>query len=94
MAPLDEGVVARIVDMFVAAGATAKVSSIRVNGRFKTYDKQTTAERCLREVAVIDATADNERIVFAGDPPNYAPVFGFFRHSVGVANLRLFKLPH
>ena len=57
---------ARIVDMFVAAGATA-VSSIHVNGWFGTYDKLTMAERCLREVAGIDMTADNERIVFAGD---------------------------
>ena len=59
---------ARIVDMFVAAGATAKGSSIHVNGWFKTYDKLTMAERCLREVAGIDMTADNARIVFAGVP--------------------------
>ena len=52
------------------------------------------AERCLREVAGIDMTADNERIVFAGDSPNDAPMFGFFRHSVGVANIRRFELPH
>ena len=94
VAPLDEAAVARIVDMFVAAGATAKVSSIHVNGWFGTYDKLTMAERCLREVAGIDMTADNERIVFAGDSPNDAPMFGFFRHSVGVANVRRFELPH
>ena len=94
VAPLDEAAVARIVDMFVAAGATAKVSSIHVNGWFGTYDKLTIAERCLREVAGIDMTADNERIVFAGDSPNDAPMFDFFRHSVGVANVRRFELPH
>ena len=93
MAPLDKAAVARIVDMFVAAGATAKVSSIHVNGWFKTYDKLTMAERCLRKVAGIDTTTDNERIVFAGNPPNDAPMFGFFRHSVGVANARRFELP-
>ena len=94
VAPLDEAAVARIVDMFIAAGATAKVSSIHVNGWFGTYDKLTMAERCLREVAGIDMTADNERIVFAGDSPNDAPMFDFFRHSVGVANVRRFELPH
>ena len=94
VAPLDGAAVALIVDMFVAAGATAKVGSIHVNGWFGTYDKLTMAERCLREVAGIDMTADNERIVFAGDSPNDAPMFGFFRHSVGVANVRRFNLPH
>ena len=94
VAPLDDAAVARIVDMFVAAGATAKVSSIHVNGWFGNYDKLTMAERCLREVAGIDMTADNERIVFAGDSPNDAPMFGFFQHSVGVANVRRFELPH
>ena len=94
VAPLDEAAVARIVDMFIAAGATAKFSSIHVNGWFGNYDKLAMAERCLREVAGIDMTADNERIVFAGDSPNDAPMFDFFRHSVGVANVRRFELPH
>ena len=69
-------------------------SARSMNGWFGTYDKLTMAERCLREVAGIDMTADNERIVFAGDSPNDAPMFGFFRHSVGVANVRRFELQH
>jgi hydroxymethylpyrimidine pyrophosphatase-like HAD family hydrolase len=30
-------------------------------------------------------------VVFAGDSPNDAPMFGFFQHSVGVANVRRFE---
>jgi hypothetical protein len=29
-------------------------------------------------------------VVFAGDSPNDAPMFAFFDHSVGVANVRRF----
>ena len=34
------------------------------------------AERCLREVAGIDTTADNESIVLAGDSPNISAFSG------------------
>ena len=34
--------------------------------------------------------------VFAGDSPNDAPMFGYFPHAVGVANIRAFtgRLAH
>ena len=34
--------------------------------------------------------AERERFVFVGDSPNDAPMFEFFPHSVGVANVRRF----
>jgi hydroxymethylpyrimidine pyrophosphatase-like HAD family hydrolase len=34
--------------------------------------------------------AERNRIVFAGDSPNDAPMFGFFPNAVGVANVRHF----
>jgi hydroxymethylpyrimidine pyrophosphatase-like HAD family hydrolase len=39
----------------------------------------------------IDAAADREAIVFAGDSPNDAPMFSYFPNSVGVANIVEFK---
>ena len=39
----------------------------------------------------IDPEADNRAIVFAGDSPNDAPMFGFFENAVGVANLLEFR---
>lgn len=89
--PLAQESVARIVSIFERFGATAKVSSIHVNGWFGTYDKLTTSCRFLREELDLDADAAAETIVFVGDSPNDAPMFGFFPNAVGVANVLRFK---
>ena len=92
VAPLPEAEVARIVALFEAAGATAKVSSIHVNGWFGDYDKLSMTRRCFAELFESDLDAVNDTCVFAGDSPNDQPMFAFFRHSVGVANVRDFAL--
>jgi HAD superfamily hydrolase (TIGR01484 family) len=89
--PLPPASVKRIVEIFEQQGATAKVSSIHVNGWFGGYDKLTTSLRMLRDEFGIDAAADPEVIVFAGDSPNDAPMFGYFPNSVGVANVMRIK---
>lgn len=93
VAALPPGDVARVVRMFEDAGASAKVSSIHVNGWFGDYDKLSMTELCLSEVFGISVDKDNEAIVFVGDSPNDSPMFSFFRNSVGVANVRDFDLP-
>jgi hydroxymethylpyrimidine pyrophosphatase-like HAD family hydrolase len=84
---LDAAAVERIVDSFVRDGATANVSSIHVNGWYGDYDKLSMARRFLSEALQVDPNAGGEAIVFVGDSPNDAPMFGFFSHSVGVANV-------
>jgi 3-deoxy-D-manno-octulosonate 8-phosphate phosphatase KdsC-like HAD superfamily phosphatase len=91
VAPLRQSDIDRIVDIFEAAGAVAKVSSIHVNGWFGDYDKLTTTRIMLHECFGIDFEADKERFVFVGDSPNDAPMFAAFPHAVGVANLRDFE---
>src|SRR3569832_210397 len=81
--PLPLGDVARIVEIFEANGATAKVSSIHVNGWFGDHDKVTMTRRALREAFGIDADADREHILFVGDSPNDAPMFEQFPFFVG-----------
>jgi len=66
------------------------VSSIHVNGWIGRYDKLGMTRRFLSEVFRIDLDAERERFVFAGDSPNDAPMFAFFPHAVGVANVRAF----
>jgi HAD superfamily hydrolase (TIGR01484 family) len=88
---LPDAEVVRIVDLFQEAGATAKISSIHVNGWFGNFDKLTMARRLMREVFEIDIDANNESIVFSGDAPNDSPMFGFFQNSVGVANVTDFR---
>jgi hypothetical protein len=82
--------VARIVALFEAAGCTAKVSSIHVNGWFGAYDKLSMTRLFLHEALGIDLDADPGRCVFVGDSPNDQPMFAFFKNSVGVANLLRF----
>lgn len=88
--PLPEAEVERIVKIFEAAGATAKVSSIHVNGWFGRYDKNSMARIMFTECFGIDLSVDGEAFVFVGDSPNDAPMFAAFPNAVGVANLHDF----
>ena len=88
--PLEE--VERIVALFEAAGATAKVSSIHVNGWFGRYDKLTMTRRCLADCFDLDMDRNTARIAYSGDSPNDQPMFAHFENSVGVANVRDFPL--
>ena len=93
--PLPDDAVRRIVELFEAQGACAKVSSIHVNGWFGDYDKLAMSRRLLRERFDLDDATALEQVLFVGDSPNDAPMFAHFEHSVGVANLRDFagRLP-
>jgi len=88
--PLPEASVERIVSLMRAAGLTAKVSSIHVNGWFGSYDKLAAARALFAERFGLDLQAVNRQVVYAGDSPNDAPMFDFFENSVGVANVRRF----
>jgi hypothetical protein len=89
--PLPLEAAQRIAELMRQAGLTAKVSSIHVNGWFGEYDKLATTRRLFAERFALDLEGANREIVFAGDSPNDAPMFGFFRNSVGVANVRRFE---
>jgi len=81
----------RIVQIFIEAGATAKISSIHVNGWFGDYDKQTMTGILFEEVFQKDLEKIKNRVLFSGDSPNDAPLFAYFPHSVGMANIVTFK---
>lgn len=94
--PLSVEAVAKIVRLFQDNGATAKASSIHVNGWFGDYDKLGMTRTLLAECFEIDLDASKPEFVFVGDSPNDSPMFAFFPHSIGVANVAHFKerLPH
>ena len=77
--------------IFEANGATAKISSIHVNGWFGDYDKLSMSRLMFEEEFNVDMDAVREQVIFCGDSPNDSPMFGFFPHSVGVANVRAFE---
>jgi HAD superfamily hydrolase (TIGR01484 family) len=85
--PLAPADIERIVAIFEAHGAHAKVSSIHVNGWFGDYDKLTTSRLMMHELFGVDLEAERARYVFAGDSPNDAPMFGYFPNAVGMANV-------
>ena len=88
VAPLDAASIDAIVAHFTNAGATAKVSSIHVNGWFGDFDKLVGVQQfhhdCWGE------NIDFSRWVFFGDSANDEPMFKAFTHSIGVANVRHF----
>ncbi|MSO94048.1 MAG: HAD-IIB family hydrolase [Rhodospirillales bacterium] len=96
VAPLPAAAIDRIVGMFEAAGAQAKVSSIHVNGWFGDYDKLAMTRLLMSEVFNVDLDAERDRFVFVGDSPNDAPMFRHFPNAVGVANVGEFldRLEH
>jgi HAD superfamily hydrolase (TIGR01484 family) len=87
VAPLPAEQVDRIAAIFRARGATAKISSIHVNGWFGAYDKLTMTKRLMHDVFAVDLDTARDRYAFIGDSPNDAPMFGYFPLSVGVANV-------
>jgi HAD superfamily hydrolase (TIGR01484 family) len=87
---LPSAAVDHIAAVMRSHGLTAKVSSIHVNGWFGAYDKLATTRRLVQECFGDDLERQRERYVFIGDSPNDAPMFAFFPHAVGVANVRDF----
>ena len=79
--PLPQQDVDRIVALFEAAGATAKVSSIHVNGWFGDWDKLAMTRILFGELYGIDLDAGSDEVAFIGDSPNDAPMFGYFPHA-------------
>ena len=88
--PLPESAIEDIVKVFKKHGATAKVSSIHVNGWFGDYDKRSMCET-FYEAEFGHKLAENQKsVAFVGDSPNDEPLFGFFDHSFAVSNIKKF----
>lgn len=80
-----------IVDIFSHHGATAKVSSIHVNGWFGQYDKKTMCEIYYKKKTGKDLRDNLQECAFIGDSPNDEPLFALFPNSFAVANLKEFQ---
>ncbi len=89
--PLPQDAIDKIVRIFTQAGAQAKVSSIHVNGWFGNYDKLTMTKIFFEDIFSLPLETSKDQVIFTGDSPNDCPMFAFFPHSVGVANILDFK---
>ena len=81
----------RIQEIFVENGAQAKISSIHVNGWYGDHDKLSMTRRFVDEILGLDLDRERERFLYCGDSPNDAPLFDYFPHACGVANIVQFK---
>ena len=86
--PLPSADVDRIIALMQAAGASARISSIHVNGWFGDWDKLAMTRGLFREAHGVDLDHQREMVAFIGDSPNDEPMFAYFPLSVGVANIR------
>lgn len=82
--------VQKIVSIFNQHGAQAKISSIHVNGWFGDYNKLTMVKDYLHREWNISSDEAKKYAGFSGDSPNDEPMFEFFPHSFGVANIKDF----
>jgi HAD superfamily hydrolase (TIGR01484 family) len=89
VAPWKEADVSALLDLCHQSGAHAKLSSIHVNTWFGNYDKKTGFKSWLEAGALglKGATPQHDEWIYIGDSPNDEPMFEYFTHSVGVANL-------
>lgn len=88
---LQQSAIDRVVRTMQAAGMTATVSSIHINGWFGEHSKLTGARWIVRELWGRDLDAEMDRWVYVGDSTNDQVMFEHFAHSVGVANIRRFE---
>jgi HAD superfamily hydrolase (TIGR01484 family) len=90
VAPVPMAQVLELRDALAAGGATVKVSSIHLNAWFGTYSKLEMTKTFFHDELGLDLEAERAKAVYVGDSPNDEPMFEFFTHSIGVANVREF----
>ncbi|MBP6118294.1 MAG: HAD-IIB family hydrolase [Giesbergeria sp.] len=73
-----------------AAGMSASVSSIHINGWFGAHNKWEGARWIVRELFGRELADERSRWVYVGDSTNDQIMFEHFEHSVGVANIARF----
>lgn len=88
--PLSSTDIQKIVSIFQKHGATAKISSIHVNGWFGNYDKLSMCRQFCKLELGFDIEKNQHSVAFSGDSPNDEPMFQFFENSVGVGNVLTF----
>lgn len=79
----DEQIVAALKE----AGASATINNLWVLGWTGGYDKLSMSLRTLAAVFGVEPEAARALVAYSGDSTNDAPMFGYFRHTVGVSTV-------
>lgn len=90
VSPLTAQEVSKIVDIFKAYGAQAKISSIHVNGWFGDHNKLSMCKIYCEKQLGFNLNTHQDHCAFIGDSPNDEPMFEFFNNSFAVQNINKF----
>ena len=71
-----------------AANADVTLNNLWILAWMGGYDKLAMARRVLARTYGVDIEADRDAVMYCGDSTNDAPMFGHFRHTVGVSTVR------
>jgi hypothetical protein len=85
--PEDPTACERIVEALRSAGADSTINNLWVLAWLGGYDKLAMTRRVLADVYDVDIDIDRDSVLYTGDSTNDAPMFGFFRHTVGVSTV-------
>lgn len=69
------------------AGANVTVNNLWVLGWLGGYDKLAMVRRVLLDHYDLNVDSDPAAVLYAGDSTNDAPIFSFFRHTIGVSTV-------
>jgi HAD superfamily hydrolase (TIGR01484 family) len=86
--PEDPARAAELEAILRQAGVQVTRNNLWILAWVGAYDKLTMARRVLSETYALDIATDGDRVLYCGDSVNDAPMFGFFRHTVGVSTVR------
>jgi 3-deoxy-D-manno-octulosonate 8-phosphate phosphatase KdsC-like HAD superfamily phosphatase len=86
--PDDAALRSKILAALKDAGADATINNLWILGWLGGYDKLSMARRALSQAYGLNIDADRDAILYSGDSTNDAPMFHFFRHTVGVSTVR------
>lgn len=78
----------RVVSALRAAGARATENNLWLLGWLGDFDKLAMARRVLAQLHGINIDTAGDDVLYVGDSVNDAPMFGFFRNTVGVSTVR------
>lgn len=77
-----------IVAALHSEGLNTTINNIWIIGWIGSYDKLSMTRRVFREYYNLDIENMGDQIAYSGDSANDAPMFNFFRNSVGVSTVQ------
>lgn len=73
--------------VIIEAGAEHTFNNLWALAWFGSYEKLTMAQRILRQVYGLVADQEQNQVFYSGDSLNDAPMFGHFKHTLGVSTI-------